>query len=65
MPQDTTQEGRYGPGSNTSTHMFQEVLVVHPNSTELNLSWSGPYPIRYFQPIKDGAKLDDTLTDGG
>ena len=48
-----------------STHMFQEVLVVHPSSTELNLSWSGSHPIRYFQPIKDGAKLDDTLTDGG
>ncbi|KAL3150159.1 hypothetical protein ABBQ32_000021 [Trebouxia sp. C0010 RCD-2024] len=63
--QDTTQVGRSGPGSNLSTHMTQEVLVAHPSTTKLNLRWCGPNPVRYFEPIKEGVDLDDTITDGG
>ena len=63
--QDSTQDGRAGGGSNTSSHMVQEVVVVHPSGTQLNLQWSGYNPVRYFVPVQHKAEHDDTETDGG
>ena len=54
-----------GAGPNTSSHMVQEVVVVHPSGTQLNLQWSGYNPVRYFVPVQHKAKHDDTETDGG
>lgn len=56
------QEGRAVPGSNLYTHMFQDVLVIHPGSVILNLE-AGPHPVRSFGPLS-GAHNDE-LTSGG
>ena len=56
------QEGRAGPGSNLYTHMFQDVLVIHPGSVILNLE-AGSHPVRSFGPLS-GAHNDE-LTSGG
>ena len=45
--------------------MVQEVVVVHPSGTQLNLQWSGYNPVRYFVPVQHKAEHDDTETDGG
>ena len=63
--QDSTQDVRAGGGSNTSSHMVQEVVVVHPSRTQLNLQWSGYNPVRFFVLVQQKAEHDDTETDGG
>lgn len=62
MVKDTTQEGHAGPGSNLSTHMSQEVLVIHSGSVILNLQ-TGPHPVRSFAPLS--GTHNDEITSGG
>ncbi|DBB03148.1 TPA: hypothetical protein ACH3X1_013378 [Trebouxia sp. C0004] len=62
---DTLQEGRAGPGSNLSTHMTQEVVVIHPGSVNLNLE-AGPHPVRSFPPLMSTSPHNDpNTTEGG
>ena len=56
------QKERAGPGSNMSTHVSQDVLVIHPGSAILNLE-AGPHPVRSFAPLS--GTHNDEITSGG
>ncbi|KAL0018273.1 hypothetical protein WJX77_002162 [Trebouxia sp. C0004] len=64
MVKDTMQEGRAGPGCNLSTHMTQEVLVIHPGSVDLNFE-AEPHPVRFFPPLSGNFHNDQTTSGGG
>ena len=59
--QDTFQTGRSGPGSHTSTHLVQDVLVIHTDKASLDFSASGLHPVRFFAPSTDS---NDVATAG-
>ena len=59
--QDTFQTGRSGPGSHTTSHLVQDVLILATNRATLDFSVSGQHPIRWFVPSVD---QDDVATGG-
>ena len=61
MAQDTFNVGRSGPGSHTSTHLLQDVLIIQTNRARLDLTASGLDPFRFFAPSTD---TDDVATGG-
>ena len=61
MMQDSFNVGRSGPGSHTSTHLVQDVLVIHTDKAKLDFTMSGHHPVRFFA---NSADTDDVATGG-
>lgn len=61
MAQDSFNVGRSGPGTHTSTHLVQDVLVIHTERAVLDFTSAGLHPVRFFAPSTDS---DDVATGG-